>query len=72
MECSALTRGVKAASSRRTPKRTRVELQLVDGRLVIEPVPEADYALDQLLVGVTAENLHSEIDFSSPEGNEVW
>lgn len=51
---------------------TMVELQLIDGKLVIEPVAEADYALDQLLAGLTAENLHSEIDCGSPEGNEVW
>ncbi|MBI4747309.1 MAG: AbrB/MazE/SpoVT family DNA-binding domain-containing protein [Acidobacteria bacterium] len=51
---------------------TMVELQLIDGKMVIEPVAKADYALDHLLAGVTAENLHSEIDFGSPEGNEVW
>ena len=51
---------------------TMVELQLIDGKLVIEPVAEADYALDQLLAGVTPENLHQEIDCGSPEGNEVW
>lgn len=49
-----------------------MRIQLIDGKLVIELVAEINYSLDQLLTAVTAENLHSEIDFGSPEGNEVW
>ncbi len=49
-----------------------MRIQLIDGKLVIEPVAEINYSLDQLLTAVTEENLHSEIAFGSPEGNEVW
>jgi antitoxin MazE len=49
-----------------------VELSLVDGGLVVVPVTEPKVTLDQLLAGVTEENLHSEIDFGPAVGKEVW
>lgn len=47
------------------------ERQLIDAQLGIKPAAEVDYALDPLLVRMTAENLHSEIDAGSLKGNEV-
>ncbi len=29
-------------------------------------------SLDELLAGITPENLHSEMDFGRPEGREAW
>lgn len=49
-----------------------VELTMEDGRLVIRPVPEAEFSLESLLGGITAENLHSEIDTGGPVGGEAW
>lgn len=49
-----------------------VEVRGEEGRLVIEraqPAPQA-VTLDWLLEGVTAENLHGEIDFGPPIGKE--
>jgi antitoxin MazE len=49
-----------------------VEVREEKGRIVIEPVRRKAYALDDLLKGITAKNLHAAVDFGPPEGNEVW
>jgi antitoxin MazE len=50
---------------------TLVELSVSDGRLVITPVQPA-CTLDQLLAGVTDENVHAEQDFGAAVGREIW
>jgi antitoxin MazE len=49
-----------------------VELREEAGRIVIEPVRQKTYELDDLLKGITPNNLHSAVDFGPPEGKEVW
>ena len=49
-----------------------VDIREEAGRIVIEPVREKTYKLDDLLKGITKDNLHEEIDFGRPEGREVW
>lgn len=49
-----------------------VDVREEDGRIVIEPVRDAEYDLDRLLAGVTADNLHSEADFGAPAGKEAF
>jgi len=51
---------------------TPVEVALADGKLVISPVTRPDPTLEQLLAGVTDENLHREVAIGSPAGNETW
>jgi antitoxin MazE len=49
-----------------------VEVLLVDGKLVVEPIVKPKPTLDALLAGVTEENLHAEVDFGPPVGREEW
>ncbi len=49
-----------------------VDLSLVEGKLVAKPVNENEYSLDQLMAGVTEENLHTEIDTGGVKGKEIW
>lgn len=50
-----------------------VEVSLADGKLLISSVKEEEgITLEQLLAGVTEENLHSEIDVGGAVGNEIW
>lgn len=49
-----------------------VDISLARGKLVITPVAEPTYSLDQLLAGVTKKNCHGEIDTGPPVGREVW
>lgn len=48
-----------------------VELQVIDGQIIIKPASET-YQLDDLLARINEENLHGEIDSGDPTGNEVW
>lgn len=49
-----------------------VELSVVEGRLVIQPVAQEPLTLDELLRGVTEENLHGEWDTGPAVGREIW
>lgn len=57
---------VKLGVSEDTP----IEMDLIDGSLVIRVADET--TLEQLLAGITDDNLHSEIESSGPVGAEVW
>ena len=48
-----------------------VEVREETGRIVIEPVRQKTYELDDLLKGITSKNLHEPIDVGSPQGKEV-
>ncbi|HET9716882.1 MAG TPA: PbsX family transcriptional regulator [Pseudolabrys sp.] len=47
------------------------DISVLDGRLVVTPVETPVYTLDELLAGVTSENVHGETFAFSPVGNEV-
>ena len=49
-----------------------VEVSAENGALVVRPAGKPHYRLDDLLRGVTDENLHGEIDTGPPVGNEIW
>jgi antitoxin MazE len=49
-----------------------VDIREEEGRIVIEPVREKTYRLNDLLKGITKENLHKAVDFGTPEGKEFW
>ena len=49
-----------------------VDLIAVDGTLVIKPRTPKRYSLNELLQGITPDNLHSEIDSGIAVGNEIW
>ena len=59
---------VEAGLDRDTP----VEISLKQGRIVISKAIRNEYSLAELLNGITSENIHSEVDFGAPVGNEVW
>ena len=50
----------------------RVELSLVEGKLVIAPMGPDEPSLEELLRGVTAENLHGEWNTGPAVGKELW
>jgi antitoxin MazE len=49
-----------------------VEMRLVDGGLLVEPVSARAPSLPELLDGVTASNLHAEVDTGPAQGSEAW
>lgn len=48
------------------------DIQVRDGSLVVTPLEGPVYSLDELLDGMTAENLDGEISTGGPVGNEIW
>lgn len=51
---------------------TAVELSLVDGALVVQPVAIRPPGLDELLRGITGANVPREWDTGPATGREVW
>jgi antitoxin MazE len=49
-----------------------IDLGIVDGTLVIKPRSRKHYSLDELIKGITPENLHTEIESGTAVGNEIW
>lgn len=49
-----------------------VDVREESGRIVIEPVRPSEYDLDDLVSGITADNLHEPVDTGAPVGREVW
>jgi antitoxin MazE len=49
-----------------------VEIRLKKGSFIVTPIRKTEYSLDELLAGVTDENIHGEIDMGAPVGKEQW
>lgn len=50
---------------------SQVRLDVEDGRLVVTPEQRRP-TLDELLAGVTKDNIHGETDLGPPVGREIW
>ena len=49
-----------------------VDVREEDGRIVIEPLPEQAYDLDELLADMSADAFPDDTDFGEPAGKELW
>lgn len=49
-----------------------VDLALEEGEIIIRPVVEPQYSLEDLLSQVTKGNIHNEVDTGPGQGKEVW
>lgn len=49
----------------------KVTLTVTRGRIVIEPSSRSEYDLAQLVDGITAKNVHTEVSFGKPVGKEA-
>lgn len=48
-----------------------VDVRSEGGRIIIEPLPESEASLEDLIAGITSDNLHEEADFGAPRGQET-
>lgn len=48
-----------------------VDVREQEGRIIVEPIQTPTYDLDHLLSGITAKNIHAEVDFGKPMGKEA-
>jgi antitoxin MazE len=49
----------------------RVTIKASKGRIVIEPADKIEFKLEDLVAGITRENVHDEANFGSPVGKEA-
>jgi antitoxin MazE len=49
-----------------------VEFHVTKGRITIVPAAVDEFDLEYLLAGITKDNLHDEVDFGKPVGNEAF
>ena len=49
-----------------------VDVSMENGKIVVTPIIEREYTLEELVDGITDDNRHDEIDWGRPVGNEVW
>jgi antitoxin MazE len=49
-----------------------VEVSLLDGKLLVTPLRPPAVTLEELLQGITPENLHHEVDTGPAVGYEAW
>jgi len=54
----------------------RAEIRIENGTLVLRPIVKPSrkprYTLDELLGGMTKDNVPQEVDWGTPRGNETW
>lgn len=48
-----------------------VDVREEGGRIVIEPLRQPEYLLEELLARITPDNIHEEVDFGMPVGKEA-
>lgn len=48
-----------------------LDIKEENGRIIIAPVKDDEFKLEELLAGITAENLHERVDFGAPVGKEL-
>lgn len=49
-----------------------VDLSMEDGNLVVKPAEVVEVDLEDLLAGITEDNIHGEIDTGDAVGGESW
>jgi antitoxin MazE len=60
------------ASQSRIRQDEYVNLILDKNKIIVEPVVEKEYTLEELIAGIKKSNLHREIDFGKKIGVEHW
>lgn len=51
---------------------SEISMDIIDGKIVLTPHRQRKYTLDELLDGMTSDNLHTEISTGVSVGNEAW
>jgi antitoxin MazE len=50
---------------------TELEVTLVEGAILLRPRPK-EFTLEELVAGITPENVHGETDWGEAVGRESW
>lgn len=50
---------------------SEVDIEVAEGRVIVTPVSQPTYRLEDLLAAITPENLHAEFDLGEAVGDEA-
>jgi antitoxin MazE len=53
-------------------KDAEIEMNIVDGKLIVTPAPKQQFSLAALLSKIDESNVHHETDTGVPQGSEIW
>ncbi len=51
---------------------TEINLAIKNGKIIIEPLKQKKYHLNDLLLEVNEDNIHNEYSSGEPRGKEIW
>jgi antitoxin MazE len=60
------------ATKSKISKGSTVDISIEQGKIVVTPVTEEEFTLEDLLSKVTKRNLHREVGTGKAVGKEVW
>ena len=60
------------AEEARIRENAAVDLSVRSGKLVVVPLPEQEFSLDQLVAQITPRNRHDQTETGGSVGSEVW
>jgi len=60
------------ADEMKVAENASIQMMMRQGALIITPMEEPKWNLEELLSGVTEENIHSEWETGPSSGNETW
>jgi len=60
------------ANEMKLAENASIRMMLEDGALIITPDDEPQWNFEELLAGVTEENIHGEWETGEPAGKEPW
>ena len=49
-----------------------VDVSMKDGQIIVKPIAQNPYILDEMLDKINETNIHESIDFDYPQGKEIW
>jgi antitoxin MazE len=65
----------KALKAVKWQSKQEVNIKIEGDRIILEPTTKQGYkkmTLEEMVAGITPDNLHSEVDWGDPVGKEIW
>lgn len=53
-------------------RNTDIEITVQDGSLLLTPVIDKKESLTSIMEKINEQNIHREVDYGKPLGNEIW
>jgi len=51
---------------------SEVDVSIEDGQILVKPVAQNPFDLDEMLKQITKKNIPDLVDFGEPKGKEIW